>query len=224
MAIFQRNFIIYLAIYARGTNSTFPQRTQTNVRIWQFLLWRSIGPIKVQASAKAAKRIERKQHARFAGFNSPARLRLRQTKPPSAPQARRRLDLLTSRTFERVARQWARSTIVRAPSAKRERAFVPDPTTPDQKTMRTTLRKSRRRLKVPTEIGSVSSLWCFDAPAVLSTEYRSRIETPKAEEWAYAVPDGIYEKNSQTRGQTIFFLWNCCLDFRLWSCKATVVV
>ena len=105
MAIFQRNFIIYLAIYARGTNSTFPQRTQTNVRIWQFLLWRSIGPIKVQASAKAAKRIERKQHARFAGFNSPARLRLRQTKPPSAPQARRRLDLLTSRAFERVARQ-----------------------------------------------------------------------------------------------------------------------
>ena len=33
-----------------------------------------------------------------------------------------RLDLLTSRAFERVARQWARSAIVRAPSAKRERA------------------------------------------------------------------------------------------------------
>lgn len=128
MAIFQRNFIIYLAIYVRDANSTFPQCTQTNVRIWQFLLGRIIEHwTKVQASAKAAKRIERKQHARFAGFNSPARLRLRQTKPPAGPQA-------------------------------------------------------RRRLKIQTEIGSVSSLWCFDAPAVLSTEYRSRIQTPKAEE------------------------------------------
>ena len=57
------------------------------------------------------------------------------------------VDLLTSRAFQRVARQWARSAIVRALSAKRERAsesssFVPGPTTPDQKTMRTTLRKS----------------------------------------------------------------------------------
>ena len=42
---------------------------------------------------------------------------------------------------------WARSAIVRGPSVKRERAsessFVPGPTTPAQKTMRTTLRKSR---------------------------------------------------------------------------------
>jgi len=55
------------------------------------------------------------------------------------------LDLFTSRAFERVARQWARSAIVRAPSAKRERASErkPGPTTPDQKTMRTTLRKSK---------------------------------------------------------------------------------
>ena len=57
------------------------------------------------------------------------------------------VDLLTSRAFERVARQWARSAIVQAPSAKCERAsesssFVPRPTTPDKKTMRTTLRNS----------------------------------------------------------------------------------
>ena len=39
------------------------------------------------------------------------------------------LDLLTSRAFEREARA-------------SERKFVPGPTTPDQKTMRTTLRKS----------------------------------------------------------------------------------
>ena len=32
------------------------------------------------------------------------------------------LDLLTSRAFERVAQQWARSAMVRVPSAKRERA------------------------------------------------------------------------------------------------------
>ena len=54
------------------------------------------------------------------------------------------IDLLTSRALERVARQWARSTIVRAPSAKRERAkaFVPGRTTPDQKSMRTTTCRS----------------------------------------------------------------------------------
>ena len=45
-----------------------------------------------------------------------------------------KLDLLTSRAFERVARLWARSAS--------ERKFVPGPTTPDQKTKRTTLRKS----------------------------------------------------------------------------------
>ena len=44
------------------------------------------------------------------------------------------IDLLTSRAFERVARLWARSAS--------ERKFVPGPTTPDQKTKRTTLRKS----------------------------------------------------------------------------------
>ena len=40
------------------------------------------------------------------------------------------LDLLTSRAFERVARNAS------------ERKLVPGPTTPDQKTKRTTLRKS----------------------------------------------------------------------------------
>jgi len=82
----------------------------------------------VQASAKAAKRMGRKQRAHLAGFNSPARLRLRQTK-------RRQLRA-----------------------------------------------QARRRLKVPTKIGSVSSLWCFDAPALLPTEYCGRIETLKAGE------------------------------------------
>ena len=49
---------------------------------------------------------------------------------------------------------WARSAIVRArsaserASAKRERAKVPGPTTPDQKTKRTTLRKSTGRIQV----------------------------------------------------------------------------
>ena len=52
-----------------------------------------------------------------------------------------KVDLVTSRAFERVARLWARSAIVRARSAS-ERKFVPGPTTPDQKTKRTTLRKS----------------------------------------------------------------------------------
>ena len=42
------------------------------------------------------------------------------------------IDLLTSRAFEREARSYER----------RARKLVPGPTTPDQKTMRTTLRKS----------------------------------------------------------------------------------
>ena len=46
------------------------------------------------------------------------------------------LDLLTSRAFERVARSYERE------ARASERKFVPGPTTPDQKTMRTTLRKS----------------------------------------------------------------------------------
>ena len=48
------------------------------------------------------------------------------------------VDLLTSRAFEREARSYEG----RARSAS-ERKFVLGPTTPDQKTMRTTLRKSR---------------------------------------------------------------------------------
>ena len=51
------------------------------------------------------------------------------------PHSELLLDLLTSRAFERVARLWARSAS--------ERKFVPGPTTPDQKTKRTTLRKSK---------------------------------------------------------------------------------
>ena len=49
----------------------------------------------------------------------------------AAPISKGDVDLLTSRAFERVARQWARS------------ASQPGPTTPDQKTKRTTLRKSK---------------------------------------------------------------------------------
>ena len=53
------------------------------------------------------------------------------------------LDLLTSRAFERVARLWVRSAIVWARSAsERARSASEGPTTPDQKTKRTTLRKS----------------------------------------------------------------------------------
>ena len=69
----------------------------------------------------------------------------------AASGKRKKLDLLTSRAFERVARLWGRSAIVRARSASErarsasERKFVPGPTTPDQKTKRTTLRKSRKK-------------------------------------------------------------------------------
>ena len=56
----------------------------------------------------------------------------------AAPIPKGDVDLLTSRAFERVARQWARSASERARSASE-----PGPTTPDQKTKRTTLRKSK---------------------------------------------------------------------------------
>ena len=46
------------------------------------------------------------------------------------------LDLLTSRAFEREARSYERGALAS------ERKLVPGPTTPDQKTKRTTLRKS----------------------------------------------------------------------------------
>ena len=63
---------------------------------------------------------------------------------------REAIDLLTSRAFERVA-----------PSAKRgrasERKLVPGTTTPDQKTMRTTLRKSRE-----AKIKNQAGLFVFD--------------------------------------------------------------
>ena len=56
----------------------------------------------------------------------------------AAPISKGDVDLLTSRACERVARQWAQSAIIRAGSASE-----PGPTTPDQKTKRTTLRKSK---------------------------------------------------------------------------------
>ena len=61
------------------------------------------------------------------------------------------VDLLTSRAFERVARLWARSAIVRARSASERK---PGPTTPDQKTKRTTLRKSMLSVAVTSLVGA----------------------------------------------------------------------
>ena len=52
-----------------------------------------------------------------------------------------RVDLLTSRAFERVARSYERGA-----RASESSTFVPGPTTPDQKTKRTTLRKSTTRV------------------------------------------------------------------------------
>ena len=69
-------------------------------------------------------------------------------------KVRVQLDLLASRAFERVARLWARSAS--------ERKLVPGPTTPDQKTKRTTLRKS-----------SVQFTWYQDKNFVPEQEFYS---------------------------------------------------
>ena len=57
------------------------------------------------------------------------------------------IDLLTSRAFERVARSYERGAQASEREA-REDPFVPGPTTPDQKTKRTTLRKSRGNMTI----------------------------------------------------------------------------
>ena len=71
---------------------------------------------------------------------------LSQTTYASAPslldprQCTTPIDLLTSRAFERVARSYERRA--RSASERASEKLVSGPTTPDQKTMRTTLRKS----------------------------------------------------------------------------------
>ena len=133
----------YHEIYIKTSFRTL--RSLTFIKMWRVL----ISPVN---SLQMPRNLKAFLLAQF-------KLRLQKTIPHRKLKNTRITAFVVSRAFHwpyRLAHKssfWARSAIVRARSASErarsasERKFVPGPTTPDQKTKRTTLRKSTGRIQ-----------------------------------------------------------------------------